>query len=39
MIQSDAVVRQLRAHYAQLQITLDLKGMATMYLRALGKNA
>jgi hypothetical protein len=39
MIQSGAVVQQLRAHYAQLQTALDLKGMATMYLLALGKNA
>jgi hypothetical protein len=36
---SAAVLNQLQAHAAKLEVALDLKGMATMYLRALGRNA
>src|SRR5262249_40931717 len=36
---SDAVVKQLEAHAACLETALDLKGMAVLYLRALGRNA
>lgn len=37
LTESRALESQLRAHYGELSITLDLKGMATMYLRALGR--
>jgi hypothetical protein len=39
LTESPPVLARLQAHAAQLEVALDLKGMAMMYLRALGRNA